>query len=113
MESSWVELLLTAPVPERVRLTSFLIRVQSFFPRWQGTWYPLSSHSIDDRCAVLSWSAITDVLSEGDGDINKPDNEVIPDVISLRVKMRIHGVHGIDCLTPPPKRSHYCLSVCT
>ncbi len=36
MESSWVELLLTASAPERVRLTSFLLRVLSFFPRWQG-----------------------------------------------------------------------------
>lgn len=100
MESSWVELLLTTPVPERVRLTSFLLRVQPFFPRWQGTWCSLSSHSIDDRYAVLSWSAITDVLLECNEDINKPGNEVIPGAISLQVSRTLHAVRCVDCPIP-------------
>ncbi|KAK2466896.1 hypothetical protein APHAL10511_001154 [Amanita phalloides] len=77
LESCWVELLLTAPVQERVELVSFLLHVLSYFPHWQ----------------VLSWSAIIDTLSEGKYDITRREED--PNVISLRVTLLLISLHMI------------------
>ncbi|KAF8628329.1 hypothetical protein AX15_003874 [Amanita polypyramis BW_CC] len=79
MELCWVELLTTAPIPERVKLVSFLLQVLSHFPRWK----------------VLSWPAIVDVLSECSYDRNDSPKEDGSDVVPLRVALLLISLHMI------------------
>jgi hypothetical protein len=73
MQLCWVELLSTAPIEERVRLASFLYHLLSYFPGWE----------------VLSWRAITDALSECEGNRGS-DSDGDRDVTMLRVSV-------VDC----------------
>ncbi|KAI0273752.1 hypothetical protein BC834DRAFT_227074 [Gloeopeniophorella convolvens] len=61
LSDCWSKALARAPMSERVKLVTFLIKLHSLFPHWR----------------VLSWDVILKVLSEGD-DIPSRDSRVDP-----------------------------------
>ncbi|PFH54331.1 hypothetical protein AMATHDRAFT_38260 [Amanita thiersii Skay4041] len=65
----WIELLATAPIPERVRLVNFLIHLLPYFPSWK----------------VLSWRAIVEALLEYEYDQHSAHNEDGPASAHLSV----------------------------
>lgn len=66
----WDESLLKAPIPERVRLISFLIQLRPHFPSWKGILANILSQTIIDNYlfSVLSWDVIVETLMEYDYD---------------------------------------------